>query len=60
MEKSVRISIIILGLWVVFFGAVQATWLTITPHNFGVLSVIVGLVVLFIEIFTVWQPWKRV
>lgn len=54
-----KISVIILALWVVFLGSVWATWITITQHDLGVLSVIVGLVVLFLEIFTNWQPWKR-
>ena len=53
------ISVIILALWVLFVGAVWATWISISSHNLGVLSVVVGLVVLFIEIFTHWQPWVR-
>lgn len=53
------ISVIILAIWAVFLGAVWATWVTITSHNLGLLTVIVGLVVLAIEIFTHWQPWKR-
>lgn len=59
MEKTVRVSIVLLGLWVVFVGAVLANWLTVTAHNLGVLSVIVGLVVVLIEVFTVWHPWVR-
>lgn len=53
------ISVIIIAIWMVFLGAVWATWIAITPHNLGVLTIIVGLVVLFIEIFTHWQPWRR-
>lgn len=53
------ISVIILALWVVFVGSVWATWVTLTSHNLGVLSVIVGVVVLVIEIFTHYKPWVR-
>lgn len=55
------ISVIILALWVVFVGAVWASLggLSLTPHGLGILSVIVGLVVLVIEIFTHYGPWKR-
>lgn len=54
-----KASIIILALWVVFLGAVWATWISISAHNLGVLSIIVGVVVLLVELFTVWQPWRR-
>lgn len=53
------ISVIILALWTVFLGAVWATWVEIKQHDLGVLAVVVGLVVLAIEIFSHWQPWRR-
>lgn len=53
------ISVIILAAWVLFVGAVWAAWISISQHNLGVLTVIVGLVVLAIEIFTHWHPWQR-
>lgn len=52
------ISIIVLAIWAVFLGAVWALWVGISSHNLGILTVVVGLVVLFIEIFTHWQPWR--
>lgn len=55
-----KISIIILALLTVFVGAVGVTWITMSTKNLGVLELIVGLFVLFIEIFTNWQPWKKV
>lgn len=54
-----RISVIILVLWVVFLGAVWGTWVAISPHNLGILSVVVGVIVLLVELFTVWHPWRR-
>lgn len=53
-----RISAILLALLFIFIGAVWATWITVSAHNLGVLSVIVGLVVIVIELW-VWQPWVR-
>lgn len=53
------IPTVILALWVIFVGAVWATWITITPHNLGVLSVVVGIIVLVIEILNYHGPWKR-
>jgi hypothetical protein len=57
-----RISIIILAALSVFNGAVWASagGLTLSPHGLGVFNIIVGLVVLVIEVFTHWGPWRRV
>jgi hypothetical protein len=57
-----RISVIILGALAVFNGAVWASagGLTLSTHGLGVFNIIVGLVVLVIEIFTHWGPWRRV
>lgn len=52
-------SVIILAIWLVFVGAVWATWVEISPHDLGVLTVVIGLVVLFIEIFSHYGPWRR-
>lgn len=54
-----RTSVIILALWVIFVGAISATWISVSPHNLGILSVVVGIVVIGIELF-VWHPWRHV
>lgn len=54
-----KLSVIILSFWVIFVGAVWATWITVTAHNLGVLSVVVGIVVIAIEVFTHWHPWVK-
>lgn len=53
------ISVVIIAIWMLFVGAVWDTWITINQHDFGVLTVIIGIVVLVIEIFTHHGPWKR-
>lgn len=53
-----KISILILALYIVFLGAAWATWITISQHNLGVLPIVVGLVAITVELFTHWQPWK--
>lgn len=45
------LSIVLLSVWLMLFGAIQATWVTMTTHNFGVLTFIVGLAILLVELF---------
>lgn len=54
------ISVIIIAAWMVFLGAVWATWITVSSHDLGVLTLIIGLIILFIEIFTGWQTRRKV
>jgi len=52
------ISIVLIAAWLILYGAISATWLTISAHNFGVLSVIFGIVILVVE-FLVWRGEPR-
>ena len=45
------LSIVLLVVWLILFGAIQATWVTMSAHNFGVLSVIFGIVILLNEFY---------
>lgn len=48
------LSIVLLSVWLMLFGAIQATWLTMAAHDFGVVTFIVGIVVLVVE-FYAWR-----
>jgi len=45
------LSVILLAVWLCIFGAINATWISMSVHNFGILTFIVGLVILVIEFF---------
>lgn len=45
------LSVILLAVWLCLFGAISATWITMQAHSFGVLTFIVGIVILIIEFF---------
>lgn len=44
------ISLVIVGVWLIFLGSVWANWLSISAHSLGVLTVIVGIVILLLEV----------
>lgn len=50
------ISIILLAVWLILFGAVYGKLfgLTMDPHGFGIVTSIVGIVILVVE-FWVWH-----
>ena len=52
------ISVILLAVWLMLFGAIEATWITMQGHSFGVLTFIVGIVILIVEFF-VWRSGPR-
>jgi hypothetical protein len=57
-----RVSVVILALWAIFIGAVWATWITVSAHNLGILSVVIGVVILLIELFVPswWSvDWRK-
>lgn len=45
------LSVILLAVWLCIFGAIDATWINMSVHDFGVLTFIVGLVILVIEFY---------
>jgi hypothetical protein len=45
------LSVVLLSVWLCIFGATQATWITMQPHTFGVLTFVIGLVILIVEFF---------
>lgn len=53
------LSVVLLSVWLMLLGAVWATWITITPHNLGVLTFIVGLAILLIELYF-WGRARKV
>ena len=52
------LSVILLAVWLILFGAINATWVTMQAHTFGVLTVIVGIAILVVEFF-VWRGEGR-
>lgn len=51
------LSIVILSVWLMIFGAIQATWIAMSAHNFGVFTFFIGLVILILEFF--WFGTER-
>lgn len=49
------LSVVLLSVWLGLVGAVWATWVTITQHNLGVVTFVVGLAILLIELYF----WNR-
>ena len=45
------LSIVLLTIWLMLFGAIQSGWVTMLPHTFGVLTFIIGLAILLLELF---------
>ena len=45
------LSVILLAVWLILFGAIQATWITMAAHGFGIVTIIVGVAILVIEFF---------
>lgn len=45
------LSIVLLSVWLMLFGAQYATWITMTVHTFGVFTFIIGLAILLVELF---------
>ena len=45
------LSIVLLTVWLMLFGAINATWITMQPHTFGALTFIIGLVILLVELW---------
>jgi hypothetical protein len=52
------LSVILLAVWLMLFGAIQATWISMAAHSFGVLTFIVGLAILILE-FYLWRTTPR-
>jgi hypothetical protein len=50
-------TVILIAIWMVFVGAVWAGWVSTSGHTLGILTVIVGLVVVFFEV--AWPYWRR-
>jgi len=48
------LSIVLLAVWLMLFGALWATWVTMSVHAFGVLTFVIGLAILVIG-FVVWR-----
>lgn len=51
MRTDHTVSVVLLSVWLMLFGAIQTTWISMTVHNFGVVTFIVGLAILLIEFF---------
>ncbi len=49
MRKT--LSVVLLGVWLLLFGAIEATWVSMSAHNFGVVTFVVGVVILLVEFF---------
>jgi putative effector of murein hydrolase LrgA (UPF0299 family) len=45
------LSVVLLTVWLIIFGAINATWITMSTHNFGILTIIVGLAILLLELY---------
>jgi hypothetical protein len=45
------LSIVLLTVWLALFGAITATWITMSTHTFGVVTFIIGLAILIIELY---------
>ena len=45
------LSVIILSVWLLLFGATSATWIGISAHNFGVVTFVIGIIILVVEFF---------
>lgn len=45
------LSVVLLTVWLLLFGAIQATWISMSAHGFGVVTFIIGLAILLLELF---------
>jgi hypothetical protein len=45
------LSIVLLTVWIMITGAISAAWITMLPHTYGVLTFIIGLVILLVELW---------
>ena len=45
------LSVVLLSIWLMLSGAIQVSWITMSAHNFGVVTFLVGLVILIVEFF---------
>ena len=59
------LSVVLLSVWLMLFGSIEAAWITMQPHTLGVLTFIVGLVSLLLGFFFYgsenhWSGQRRV
>ena len=43
------VNIVLLSVWLMLFGAVTATWITMSAHSLGIVTFIVGVAILIIQ-----------
>lgn len=45
------ISVVLISVWFMLFGANLAGWISMPPHTMGFLMVVIGIVILLVEFF---------